>query len=169
MLAPWSGNPEAWSLKLEAIDHDSWTKLSPVIAHNLELSCDGLQLARRCVANFYCEFFHSISSVMLFTPPWLMSAVILLSGITTFSEFENLFIWLQMRLFAFSVMSFSWLTLTMYLVIIFLFYPFFVSVSWRLQLEACGLFLLEIFCSFSHKREINPAHREWNSSLNYCA
>jgi len=26
----------------------------------------------------------------------------------------------------------------------FLFYPFFVSVSWRLQLEACGLLTLNI-------------------------
>jgi len=41
-----------------------------------------------------------------------------------------------------------------------LFYPFFVSVSWRLELEACGLFLLEISGSSSHKRDLGPAHRE---------
>jgi len=29
-----------------------------------------------------------------------------------------------------------------------------------LELEACGLFLLEISGSWPHKREINPAHRE---------
>ena len=50
----------------------------------------------------------------------------------------------------------------------FLFYLFFVSVSWRLQLEACGLFLLEIFCSSSHKREINPAYRGRSSLINRC-
>ena len=45
-------------MKLVAIDSDPGAKAVPVVAHNLELSCDGLQLARRCVANFYCEFFH---------------------------------------------------------------------------------------------------------------
>ena len=35
---------EAWSLKLLAIDPDPWAKLLPSIAHDLELSCDGLQL-----------------------------------------------------------------------------------------------------------------------------
>jgi len=37
---------KAWRLKLVAIDHDSGAKLGPSIAHDLELSCDGLQLAR---------------------------------------------------------------------------------------------------------------------------
>ncbi len=37
---------EAWRLELLAVDHDPWTKLGPSIAHDLELSCDGLQLAR---------------------------------------------------------------------------------------------------------------------------
>ena len=54
----WSGNPEAWSLKLGAIDHDPWTELRPGIRHDLELSRDGLQLARACVGYFYFEFFH---------------------------------------------------------------------------------------------------------------
>ena len=49
---------KAWSLKLGAIDHDPGTKLSPSIAHDLELSCDGRKLARGCVTNFYCKFFH---------------------------------------------------------------------------------------------------------------
>jgi len=30
----------------------------------------------------------------------------------------------------------------------------------RLQLEACGLFPLEIFYSWPHKRDLGPAHRE---------
>ena len=38
-------DPEAWSLQLLAIDRDPGTKLLPSIAHDLELSCDGLQLA----------------------------------------------------------------------------------------------------------------------------
>ena len=45
-------------MKLEAVDHDSWTILRPSIAHNLELSCDGRKLARGRVAYFYCKFFH---------------------------------------------------------------------------------------------------------------
>ena len=38
--------PEAWGLKLVAIDQYPGAKLGPSIAHDLELSCDGLQLAR---------------------------------------------------------------------------------------------------------------------------
>ena len=38
--------PEAWSLQLLAIDHDPGAISGPSIAHDLELSCDGLQLAR---------------------------------------------------------------------------------------------------------------------------
>jgi len=43
-LDPWF--VEAWRLQLLAIDHDPGTKLLPSIAHDLELRCDGLQLAR---------------------------------------------------------------------------------------------------------------------------
>ena len=57
-LGPWSMDSEAWSLQLLAIDHDPWTKLGPTIAHDLELSCDGLQLARASVGYFYCKLFH---------------------------------------------------------------------------------------------------------------
>ena len=42
-LVPWF--VEAWSLQLVAIDPDPWAKLLPGIAHDLELKCDGLQLA----------------------------------------------------------------------------------------------------------------------------
>ncbi len=49
---------QAWRLKLLTIDHDPRTVLSPSIAHDLELSCDGRKLARGRVTNFYCEFFH---------------------------------------------------------------------------------------------------------------
>ena len=40
----------------------------------------------------------------------------------------------------------AWLTSIVCVVnfFMFLFYPFFVSVSWRLQLEACGLLTLNI-------------------------
>ena len=50
-------DPEAWGLKLGAIDHDPGTKLGPVIAHNFELQANRRQLTRRRVANFYCVFF----------------------------------------------------------------------------------------------------------------
>ena len=56
-LATCPGYPEAWSLKLVAIDHDPGTVLGPSIGHDLELSRDGCQLARCRVTNFYCEFF----------------------------------------------------------------------------------------------------------------
>ena len=57
-LGACSLNPQAWSLQLLAVDPDPWTKALPVIAHDLELSCDGLQLTCGGVTNFYCEFFH---------------------------------------------------------------------------------------------------------------
>ena len=56
VLGPWFA--EAWRLQLLAIDRDPGAKVLPVITHDLELSCDGQQLARRRMANFYCEFFH---------------------------------------------------------------------------------------------------------------
>jgi len=66
-LAAWSLGPwfvEAWSLKLLAIDPDPWAKLLPSIAHDLELQANGLQLLRRRVTYFYCEFFHLAASFM---------------------------------------------------------------------------------------------------------
>jgi len=39
-------DPEAWSLQLLAVDRDPGAKALPGIAHDLELSCDGQQLAR---------------------------------------------------------------------------------------------------------------------------
>ena len=50
---------KAWRLKLVAIDQYPGTKLGPVIGHDLELSRDGLQLARACVGYFYFELFQS--------------------------------------------------------------------------------------------------------------
>ena len=57
-LVAWALDPEAWSLKLVTVDHDPGTKLGPVIGHDLELSRDGLQLARARVTNFYFKLFH---------------------------------------------------------------------------------------------------------------
>tara|TARA_E500000305_G_C3994915_1_gene224032 strand:- start:346 stop:504 length:159 start_codon:yes stop_codon:yes gene_type:complete len=42
-LGPWF--VKAWSLELLAVDQDPGTKPGPGIAHDLELSCDGLELA----------------------------------------------------------------------------------------------------------------------------
>ena len=39
------GLVQAWSLQLVAIDFDPGTKPGPGITHDLELSCDGQQLA----------------------------------------------------------------------------------------------------------------------------
>jgi len=65
-LAAWSGDPEAWSLKLLTIDPDPGAKLGPVIAHDLELSCDGQQLGRRRMFNLYCELFQSKTTIYCF-------------------------------------------------------------------------------------------------------
>ena len=53
-------DPEAWRLQLFSINKNLGTKALPTIAHDLELSCDGLQLARASVTNVYCELFHII-------------------------------------------------------------------------------------------------------------
>ena len=65
MLAAWSGYPEAWRLKLLTIDLDPGAKLLPGVAHDLQLSCDGGELAGWRVANFYGEFFHLAFLVFL--------------------------------------------------------------------------------------------------------
>ena len=51
-------DPEAWRLQLFSINKNLGTKALPTIAHDLELSCDGLQLACGGMADFYGEFFH---------------------------------------------------------------------------------------------------------------
>ena len=56
VLGPWF--MELRRLQLVAIDQDPWTEALPVITHDLELSCDGQELARGRVTYFYCEFFH---------------------------------------------------------------------------------------------------------------
>ena len=48
----------------DGIDPDPWAMVLPAIGHDLELSCDGQQLGRRCMANFYCEFFHQSNSTI---------------------------------------------------------------------------------------------------------
>ena len=58
LLAACARYPEAWSLHLLSVNFYLGAKLLPAIAHDLELGCDGLQLARGSVTNFYCEFFH---------------------------------------------------------------------------------------------------------------
>ena len=58
-LGPWF--VEAWRLELLAVDPDPRAKLLPAVTHNLELSCDGLQLWPGRVANFYCEFFSQVA------------------------------------------------------------------------------------------------------------
>ena len=59
-LGACSLKPEAWSFNSLAVDHDPRAKLLPGIAHDFELQRNGCQLRRRCMANFYCEFFHLI-------------------------------------------------------------------------------------------------------------
>jgi len=63
-LGACSLNPQAWRFDPLAVDHDPWAKLLPVVAHDLELGRDGLQLWPRGVANFYCEFFHIFSFLL---------------------------------------------------------------------------------------------------------
>ena len=56
---------ELGRLQLGAIDQDPWAKFFPSITHDLELSCDGLQLARGRVTYFYCEFFSQVAPYIL--------------------------------------------------------------------------------------------------------
>ena len=44
LLAACAGDPEAWSLHLLPVNFYLGAMLLPTIAHDLELSCDGLQL-----------------------------------------------------------------------------------------------------------------------------
>ena len=55
-LGPWF--VKAWSLELLAIDPDLGTEALPVVTHDLELSCDGQDLAGCRVTYFYCKLFH---------------------------------------------------------------------------------------------------------------
>ena len=50
--------PQAWSLDSLVVDHDPWAMLLPTIAHHFKIKGYRRQLRRRCVAYFYCEFFH---------------------------------------------------------------------------------------------------------------
>jgi len=59
-------DPEAWGLQLLAVDRDPGTMSGPAVAHDLELQANGLQLARSCMANVYCEFFHFFLGSMSF-------------------------------------------------------------------------------------------------------
>ena len=54
---------ELQGLQCSLVDHDPRSKLSPSMAHDLELSCDGLKLWPRCMFNFYCEFFHRLANM----------------------------------------------------------------------------------------------------------
>jgi len=69
LLAACAGDPEAWSLHLLPVNFYLWPMFLPTIAHDLELSCDGLQLARGSVINFNCELFHFFfsGSISFFT------------------------------------------------------------------------------------------------------
>jgi len=57
-LGAWGFHPQAWRLQGLAVDRDPWAMLSPVIAHDLEFRCYGLELPSGCAFNFYCKFFH---------------------------------------------------------------------------------------------------------------
>ena len=56
-------DPEAWRLQLFSINKNLGTKALPTIAHDLELSRDGLQLARASVTNVYFELFHTLNLI----------------------------------------------------------------------------------------------------------
>ena len=50
--------PELQGLECSLVDHDPGPEFLPSMTHDLELSCDGLQLGPGCMFNFYCELFH---------------------------------------------------------------------------------------------------------------
>ena len=55
--------PELQGLECSLVDRDPGSKLGPSMAHDFELSCDGLQLWPRSVFNFYCELFHRLANM----------------------------------------------------------------------------------------------------------
>ena len=64
LVASWY--PEAWRLKLLAIDQDPGTMSGPGIAHDLKLERNRRQLRRRRMTYFYCEFLHFFLGSMSF-------------------------------------------------------------------------------------------------------
>ena len=118
LLAACAGYPEAWSLHLLPVNFYLWPMFLPTIAHDLELSCDGLQLARGSVINFYCEFFHFF-----------------FSGSISFFTSRNISSIASAILFN----CFSFINSSYFLI---------VSVSWRLKLEAWSSWAHPPFFSF---------------------
>ena len=86
VLEPWFS--QAWSLQLLAVDRDPWTKLLPVITHDLELSCDSQELAGGRVTYFYCEFFHI--SFIVSAGPGSMEYIAVSSAPEPVDDFTNL-------------------------------------------------------------------------------
>ena len=114
-FGPWALDPEAWRLQLLAIDPDPGAKLLPSIAHDLELSCDGQQLSRRCMWYFYCEFFHTsalpcfvlcLSLASCFSSCWDWSMIISINS-SVFNSSRSSLIFLSVIFFHWMVGLFS--------------------------------------------------------------
>jgi len=60
----WS-HPELRRLHCLLVDKYPRSKLLPVIGHDLQLSCDGLQLTCGGVTNVYCELLHRSANMAL--------------------------------------------------------------------------------------------------------
>ena len=58
-------HPELQGLECSLVDRDPGPELRPGMTHDLELSCDGLELWPGGMFNFYCELFHISFIVML--------------------------------------------------------------------------------------------------------
>ena len=61
--------PELQGIQCSLVDRDPGTEARPVMTHDPELSCDGLQLWPRGMFYFYCELFHFFfsGSISFFT------------------------------------------------------------------------------------------------------
>ena len=133
---------ELQGLECSLVDRDPWSKLRPIVTHDLELSCDGLKLWPRCMLNFYCELFHltallrhSRYSVSLrptcFKRKWCLSPCVPYFGFLA-----------VMNLTALSKMYWRFFPLGLYssfISFMFLFYLLIVSVSGRSLVVACLL------------------------------
>ena len=130
----------AWRLQLLAVDLDPGTKPGPVIAHDLELSRDGLQLGRRGAANFYCELFH-LAAFFISAISFLTSRVISSIAFAILKLAYAFILNCSMTAASFIVFIF--------IIFLSLTYPIFYGTGCQaaccLELEACSFFLFLIF------------------------
>ena len=85
-----AGLSQAWSLQLVAINKNLGSKALPAVTHDLELSCDGCQLALCRVCNIYCESVYFHISFIVSAGPGSMEYIAVSSAPEPVCDFTNL-------------------------------------------------------------------------------